>query len=85
MFTKEDYMCLTKERLAELCVEKDKEILERDIQEYTLELKPLEFPSFGRDECYHGGPCTNPHYDCINCPRQFNGNGTTISTDGTNL
>ena len=20
--------------------------------------------------CFCGGPCTNPHHDCINCPRQ---------------
>ena len=19
--------------------------------------------------CYEGGPCTNPHFDCFNCPR----------------
>lgn len=85
MFTKEDYMCLTKERLAELCVEKDKEILERDMQKYTPELKPFDFPSLGSPDCYHDGPCTNPFHDCIDCPRVFFGNGTTISTDGTNL
>lgn len=85
MFTKEDYMCLSKERLAELCVEKDKEILERDMQKYTPELKPFEFPSLDRNDCFHGGPCTNPFHDCINCPRQFSGDGTTISTTQDNL
>ena len=26
--------------------------------------------------CFSGGPCTNPHYDCINCPRPYGGGGT---------
>lgn len=34
------------------------------------------FPS-----CYHGGPCTNPFHDCINCPRQSTiGINTTTGT-----
>lgn len=34
------------------------------------------FPS-----CYHGGPCTNPMHDCINCPRQStDGISTTTGT-----
>ena len=73
----EDLMRLTKRRLAELLLD------EWSKKENTL--KPLEFPSFGRDDCFHGGPCTNPYHDCVNCPRIFSGNGTTISTDGTNL
>ena len=31
--------------------------------------------------CFNGGVCTNPHHDCINCPRQSS--GTTINTSGT--
>lgn len=76
MLTKDDLMKLSKERLCELLLE---ECSKRDAQ------KPFEFPSFGRYDCYHGGPCTNPYHDCIGCPRVFSGNGTTISTDGTNL
>ena len=32
--------------------------------------------------CFNGGVCTNPHHDCINCPRQSS--GTAINTSGTN-
>jgi hypothetical protein len=77
MLTKDDLMKLSKERLCELLLE------EWSKKENTL--KPFDFPSLGRDDCYHGGPCTNPFHDCIDCPRLFSGNGTTISTDGTNL
>ena len=77
MLTKDDLMKLSKERLCELLLE------EWSKKENTL--KPFDFPSLGMDDCYHGGQCTNPFHDCINCPRLFSGNGTTISTDGTNL
>ena len=73
MLTKDDLMKLSKERLVELLLE------EWSNKENTL--KPSEFRSFGRDDCYHGGPCTNPYHDCVDCPRIFSGNGTT----GTNL
>lgn len=76
MFNKEDLMKLSKDRLAELLLE---EWSKKDA------LKQFEFPSLGIGDCYNGGPCTNPFHDCINCPRQFSGNGTTFSTDGTNL
>ena len=33
--------------------------------------------------CYLGGPCTNPHHDCINCPRQGATDGPC--TTGTNI
>jgi len=52
--TKEDYMKLSKERLAEL-------LAERDLKPAI----PISFPG-----CYGGGVCTNPFHDCINCPRQ---------------
>lgn len=56
--TKEDYMRLPKERLAELLVEKEN-------QRFAyMQFHPL---------CYEqGGTCTNPFHDCINCPKQFN-------------
>lgn len=54
--TKEDYMCLPKERLAELLAERDllglNIINERDIPCYDPK-----------------GSCTNPFHDCINCPK----------------
>lgn len=77
MLTKQDLMKLSKERLCEL-------LLEEWSKKESI-LKPFKYPSFGMPDCYHGGECTNPFHDCINCPRQFNGNGTTITTDGKNL
>ena len=81
MLTKDDLMKLSKERLCELLLE---EWSKNELP------KPFEFPlpydiyNGGRD-CFHGGPCTNPHFDCVNCPRQFTGGSTIISTNGTNL
>lgn len=77
MLTKDDLMQLSKERLVEL-------LLEEWSKKENI-LVPFHFPSFDRYDCFHGGPCTNPYHDCVNCPRIFSGNGTTISTDGTNL
>ncbi len=57
---KEDYMRLPKERLAELLAEKDAE-------NKISPCLPIGVPTWGPD-CFHGGPCTNPHHDCINCP-----------------
>ena len=36
------------------------------------EANSFHFPMYGSfvPPCYLGGPCTNPHHDCINCPRQ---------------
>lgn len=39
--------------------------------------------------CYERGPCTNPHMDCINCPRRESGftytvSPNTVTTAGTN-
>ena len=75
MLTKEDLLKLSKERLAELLLEEwnDKEIKRIMIPVGTQE--PY-------NDCFHGGPCTNPFHDCINCPRQFIGEWTTTS-DGT--
>jgi hypothetical protein len=56
--TKEDYMKLSKERLAELLVERDsKPVIPISIETYC-------------PPCYGSGPCTNPFHDCINCPHQ---------------
>ena len=36
--------------------------------------------------CYHGGPCTNPQHDCINCPRQSSiGINTATGTSTSKL
>lgn len=57
MLTKEDYMKLPKERLAEL-------LAERNLPAYHL-------PFSQTVPCYApGGICTNPQRDCINCPKR---------------
>ena len=78
--TQKDYMCLPKERLAELLVERDN--------------APSFIPYFPiyKPHCWEpGGLCTNPHMDCINCPRKITGGfnttcgtsaGNTSATDG---
>lgn len=47
--------------------------------------RPITFhyPSYTTYErlCFHGGVCTNPMMDCINCPRRSSG---TINTSATN-
>lgn len=78
MLTKEDYMKLDKERLAELLVEKDNEI-ERLRQYYPPVISPYLQPDL-TPKCYAGGICTNPHMDCINCPRKITGSPWTITT-----
>ena len=75
--TKEDYMRLPKERLAELLVERDNEIL----TPITLPKIPSNPSLF---EC-DGIHCINPQMDCINCPRRTTGGivtspNTTIGT-----
>lgn len=62
--TKEDYMKLSKERLAELLVERDLECT-CDMQPQSYDTKPSYDP---RPLCGMGGYCTNPHRDCIGCP-----------------
>ena len=59
--TKQDYMRLPKERLAELLVERD---AQPSIGPYIPPLYPRPLT------CFEGGPCTNPQMDCINCPRR---------------
>lgn len=69
--TKKDYMCLPKERLAELLVERD------NAQSFI----PY-FPIY-RPHCWEpGGLCTNPMRDCINCPAKYSSGGT-ITTPNT--
>lgn len=60
--TKEDYMHLPKERLAEMLVERDQQITQ----------PAINVPYVQTDNtCPNtGGLCINPFYDCINCPRR---------------
>lgn len=57
--TKEDYMKLSKERLAELLAERDMQV--------PMQTCPPQFP-VGTPMCPYGGACTNKFRDCVNCP-----------------
>ena len=71
--TKQDYMWLPKERLAELLVERD------NVPSFIPYLPPYQ----SRPLCWEpGGTCTNPHHDCINCPAKYSSGGT-ITTPNT--
>ena len=60
--TEKDYMCLPKKRLAELLVEKDNIL---SFIPYQVSYRPA---------CWEpDGICTNPHMDCINCPKKITG------------
>ena len=73
--TKEDYMKLSKERLAELLVERDLEGTSGacDMQPQSYDPRPL---------CGFGGYCTNPYRDCVGCPGCYT-SGQTITTKYT--
>lgn len=73
--TKEDYMHLPKERLAELLVEKDR----------LLSMPPIIHPEIF-PQCWEpGGKCMNPFRDCINCPRTGSDYGSFTTTITTSL
>lgn len=74
--TKEDYMKLSKERLAELLVEMDS----HPIEPITIPTIPTTSP---RGWC-DGSVCTNPFRDCINCPGYIN-TRETMTTFNTAL
>ena len=41
---------------------------------------PIQRSSFPDLPCYHEhGICTNPHHDCINCPRMYPGSGKVVT------
>lgn len=76
--TKEDYMKLSKERLAELNVEKDLLLMHNNGYKGN---DNYPFPTSNGIPCFApGGYCTNPQMDCINCPRSMSGGGTFSST-----
>ena len=80
---KEDYMKLSKERLAELLVEQ-----ESTLEELRNLLLRSTTPPFviqqARPLCYEeGGTCTYPQMDCVNCPKLWRGGSYTTSTDST--
>lgn len=75
--TKEDYMRLPKERLAELLVERDNKIP----APITLPKIPSNPSLFGCD----GIHCVNPQMDCINCPRRTTGDLITSPNTATGI
>ena len=73
--TKEDYMRLPKERLAELLAERDEQdSIKRDFLHQPV-WAPNQPPCYAPD-----GTCVNPFHDCINCPKMFHGGGTITTT-----
>jgi len=66
--TKDDYMKLSKERIAELLAERDAIPL---VSLHTWQ-NPCANPNY---------PCSNPYHDCINCPRVYSGGHYTTTTD----
>lgn len=77
--TKEDYMKLSKERLAELLAERD--MLTQAIPNVPKPLSTQVIPNDPRPLCGFGGYCTNPYKDCINCPGVYSPYGTITTTN----
>ena len=77
MLTKEDYMRLPKERLAELLVELNRPIIYLPDTPAIPVAPEITRLGSGCD----GTHCTNPHMDCINCPRKIT--GVTITSPNT--
>lgn len=73
--TKQDYMRLSKERLAELLVEMDS----HPIDTIQIPVMPTAPSGWGCD----GIHCTNPQMDCINCPRRTTGGVITSPNTAT--
>ena len=70
-----DYMKLSKKRLAELLVE-------RDAREAMKDNGRISIPTYELP-CYHGGLCTNPFHDCINCPHKDYSSGVWVDNTCT--
>lgn len=80
----DDYMKLSKRRLAELLAERDamdaltKQInAQKQVQIGTGAYYP---PCFAED-----GMCTNPFKDCINCPKRWTFGGGSVPCYGDNV
>lgn len=69
--TKEDYMKLSKERLAELLAERDLGTMNNPAPVSPYDPRPL---------CGFGGYCTNIHRDCVGCPGVYYPNSIQINT-----
>ena len=76
---KEDYMKLSKERLAELLEEYDNRNRMHSDWSYFGENNTNLVPCWAP-----GGYCSNPYRDCINCPRPNSGQYITTCGFQTN-
>ena len=77
--TKDDYMKLPKERLAELLAEWD--IFDKSMKRdggFEIPYTP-HFPP-GTPLCPYGGACVNKFRDCINCPGVIYDGSVKINT-----
>ena len=77
---KDDYMKLSKERLAELLEERDRIDLER-LPNYPPSHIPETDSTLPR--CPFGGNCTNQFRDCVGCPGVISPGGTWTVSDTT--
>lgn len=91
MLTKEDFMKLDKERLADLLVEMQEEL--SNYRKFTPPFYPNQpiptYPTYpyitwdSSAPCFsENGVCTNKFHDCINCPKfayGTNGGESTIN------
>ena len=68
--TKDDFMKLPKERLAELLAEN-----ETQTSKYPFVINEEYVPCWAPN-----GWCSNPFHDCINCPKQSTGGSWTTNT-----
>lgn len=75
--TKEDYMRLSKERLAELLVEMEEKKFSQPI---VIQNTPT-IPTTSYELC-DGTHCINPLIDCINCPKKTTGGITSPNSTG---
>lgn len=93
-YTHADTIAVTKENSLRLLELAKKEICKRctvglnqywkgreDARKEAEESATFHYP-FYPAMCFHGGVCTNPFKDCINCPRQSN-DYTHSTTSGT--
>ena len=54
----------------------------KDARKEQESMSTFYYPTTYEPPCFHGGICTNPFRDCINCPR-IGGNMGTTTTSGT--
>lgn len=76
---KDDYMKLSKERLAELLAERD------SYSPFVMPNIPNDYvPNDPRPLCGYGGYCTNKFRDCVGCPGVYYPTGTRTTTNTFN-